>query len=63
VFRHGSFGRYDLPTGNGAQLKQSIARLAELPVEILCPGHMGIALKNGQQEIQFSLKNAERMVF
>jgi glyoxylase-like metal-dependent hydrolase (beta-lactamase superfamily II) len=63
VFRHGSFGRHDLPTGNGAQLKQSIARLAELPVKILCPGHMGIALKNGQQEIQFSLNNARRMVF
>lgn len=63
VFRYGSFGRYDLPTGDGEQLKQSIARLAELPVEILCPGHQGIALKNGQQEIQFSLNNARRMVF
>jgi glyoxylase-like metal-dependent hydrolase (beta-lactamase superfamily II) len=63
VFRHGSFGRCDLPTGNADQLRQSIARLAELPVEILCPGHMGIALKNGKQEIQFSLNNARRMLF
>ena len=63
VFRHGSFGRYDLPTGNGEQLKQSIARLAELPVQILCPGHMDIALRNGQQEIQFSLQNAQWMVY
>lgn len=63
VFRHGSFGRYDLPTGNGEQLKQSITRISKLPVEILCPGHMGIALKNGQQEIKFSLQNAQLMVY
>ena len=62
VFRHGSFGRADLPTGNGKQLTQSIARLAELPVEMLLPGHMGIALKGGQREIQLSLQFA-RQVF
>ncbi len=39
IFPNGSFGRYDLPTGNHAQLVSSINRLAELPVESLWPGH------------------------
>lgn len=62
VFRHGSFGRVDFPTGNGALLKQSIARLAQLPVEMLLPGHMGIALKDGQREIQLSLQFAQQVL-
>jgi glyoxylase-like metal-dependent hydrolase (beta-lactamase superfamily II) len=39
IFPNGSFGRYDLPTGNHAQLVSSINRIAELPVESLWPGH------------------------
>ncbi|MFX1540875.1 MAG: MBL fold metallo-hydrolase [Promethearchaeota archaeon] len=62
VFRHGSFGRVDFPTGNGAVLKESIARLAELPVEILLPGHMGIATKGGKREIQLSLQFARQVL-
>ncbi len=34
-----SIGRTDLPGGSGRQLKESIMRLAELDVDILCPGH------------------------
>jgi glyoxylase-like metal-dependent hydrolase (beta-lactamase superfamily II) len=34
-----SIGRTDLPGGSGKQLKASISRLAELDVEVLCPGH------------------------
>jgi len=34
-----SIGRTDLPGGSGKQLKESISRLAELDVEVLCPGH------------------------
>lgn len=34
-----SIGRTDLPGGSGRQLKESITRLAELDVEVLCPGH------------------------
>ncbi len=62
VFRHGSFGRVDFPTGNGAVLKESIARLAELPVEMLLPGHMGIATKGGKREIQLSLQFARQVL-
>jgi glyoxylase-like metal-dependent hydrolase (beta-lactamase superfamily II) len=39
VFIEGGFGRYDFPGGSRQQLENSIARLAELPVEALCPGH------------------------
>lgn len=34
-----SIGRTDLPGGSGKQLKESISKLAELDVEVLCPGH------------------------
>ncbi len=62
VFRQGSFGRIDLPTGNASQLIASITRLAELPVNILLPGHMSIATSNGQAEIQLSLQFAKQVL-
>jgi glyoxylase-like metal-dependent hydrolase (beta-lactamase superfamily II) len=62
VFRGGSFGRVDFPTGNGQQLIASIARLAKLPVKILLPGHMGITTKGAQEEIKLSLQFAQQML-
>ncbi|MFX1576415.1 MAG: MBL fold metallo-hydrolase [Promethearchaeota archaeon] len=62
VFRHGSFGRVDFPTGNGTVLIQSIERLAQLPVEIMLPGHMGIAMNDGQREIKLSLQFARQVL-
>jgi glyoxylase-like metal-dependent hydrolase (beta-lactamase superfamily II) len=38
IFKEG-LGRTDLPGGNGALLKQSIRRMAELDLEIIYPGH------------------------
>ncbi len=38
VFTRG-VGRVDLPGGDGAALKKSLARLADLRVELLIPGH------------------------
>ena len=35
-------GRVDLPGGSARELKQSIDRLSQLPVEYLLPGHMDI---------------------
>ena len=32
-------GRWDLPTGNIRELKQSVAKLQALNVKLLCPGH------------------------
>ncbi len=38
----GSYGRYDLPGGDPAALRDSLARLAELPAATqVCPGHGG----------------------
>ena len=62
VFRHGSFGRVDFPTGNGKVLIQSIERLASLPVEMLLPGHMAIAMQDGQREIKLSLQFARQVL-
>ena len=38
-FRNDSIGRFDLPTGNKAQLIRSAKRLVDLKVKILCSGH------------------------
>jgi glyoxylase-like metal-dependent hydrolase (beta-lactamase superfamily II) len=38
IFKEG-LGRTDLPGGNGALLKQSIRRMAELDLEYIYPGH------------------------
>ena len=35
-------GRVDLPGGNAGELKQSIEKLSQLPIEYLLPGHMDI---------------------
>ena len=35
-------GRFDLPGGDAVQLTNSIRKLADLDVELLLPGHMGI---------------------
>ena len=38
-FKGDDIGRWDLPTGNLRDLKQSVARLKELKVKVLCSGH------------------------
>jgi len=45
VFDHNT-GRSDLPGGDGEQLKKSIEKIAELDLELLLPGHMGIISGN-----------------
>lgn len=40
VFAGGGYGRYDLPTGNGVILRESIRRILTLPEDtVLYPGH------------------------
>lgn len=41
IFEEG-IGRTDIPGGDGAQLKESIRRVAELDIELLLPGHGGV---------------------
>jgi len=57
----GSTGRVDLPGGNAAQLKASIEHVAQLPLELLLPGHMG-ALR-GRSEILRNFDYIRRYVF
>ncbi len=49
-----SIGRTDLPGGSGKQLKDSISRLAELDVEVLCPGHGDIVA--GRENVKKNFK-------
>jgi glyoxylase-like metal-dependent hydrolase (beta-lactamase superfamily II) len=49
-----SIGRTDLPGGSGKQLKESISRLAELDVEVLCPGHGEVV--TGREKVKKNFK-------
>jgi len=42
----GNTGRSDLPGGDGEQLKRSIERMADLEIDLLLPGHMGIVTES-----------------
>lgn len=55
VFIQGSFGRVDFPGGSAKQLEESLKKLSKLDdVEILLPGHMDPALKNGKKHLQLA---------
>lgn len=55
VFSDGGFGRYDFPGGDREALKRSIARLAELDVESIHPGHGAPVRSNGTRHIKAAL--------
>ena len=54
IFPNGSFGRYDLPTGNHTQLIASINRIAELPVQSLWCGHEMPVVKEAKRHVLLS---------
>jgi glyoxylase-like metal-dependent hydrolase (beta-lactamase superfamily II) len=56
-----SIGRTDLPGGSGKQLKESITRLAELDVEILCPGHGDVVA--GRESVKKNFKTIKDFWF
>ncbi len=49
----GNTGRSDLPGGSGEQLKQSIEKIAELEIDLLLPGHMGVITENQKVKKNF----------
>jgi glyoxylase-like metal-dependent hydrolase (beta-lactamase superfamily II) len=59
VFSGGNVGRTDFPGGDPKQLVESIKRLCELDVSILCPGHMEIAKYDANRQIRNSLRLAQ----
>ncbi|MBN2066632.1 MAG: MBL fold metallo-hydrolase [Candidatus Thermoplasmatota archaeon] len=62
IFSHGSFGRYDLPGGDGALLKQSIERVGKLEITNLYPGHEECIEGNAKQHIELTLKNSRYLI-
>ncbi|HJJ36187.1 MAG TPA: MBL fold metallo-hydrolase [Methanocorpusculum sp.] len=60
IFPGGDYGRCDLPTGNMADLKKSIERLAKLPVESIWCGHGTPAPRDGTRNLQMSWANVQR---
>jgi hydroxyacylglutathione hydrolase len=62
VFPEGSFGRTDFPTGSGAQLVESLKKIAEMDVEMLFAGHMDPIMKNANANNKKSYQNAETML-
>jgi hydroxyacylglutathione hydrolase len=54
-------GRVDLPGGNADELKQSIERLVQLPIEYLLPGHMDIV--TGAEEVGRNFEFVKEYVF
>ncbi len=61
LFDHNT-GRSDLPGGNGELLKQSIEKMAELDIQCLLPGHMGIITEGKfvQENFTFVRENVFR---
>ncbi len=62
VFSNGSFGRTDLPTGDIENLVESLKKLLTLDIDILCPGHGDILIKNAKEPIELALKYAEELL-
>ena len=60
VFKEG-LGRTDLPGGDGAKLKASIKRLAELDVEWLLSGHGDVI--SGAKEVKANFEQIEQFWF
>ncbi len=60
VFRDG-VGRWDLPTGDGKALAESVERLAKLDVEGLYPGHGDVAERGGGRHIANDLRYLEML--
>lgn len=56
VFADGGIGRYDLPSGNFGELKNSIERISELGVKNLYPGHGRTVIGHGSEHISMSLE-------
>ena len=62
IFSNGSFGRYDLPGGDPYLLKKSIARLSNLDIKNLYPGHENIVENYAKSHIEKTLQNINYML-
>ncbi len=62
VFANGGVGRWDLPTGDLAELRKSIDFLRALPVESLYPGHGPVVEHGGKFHIEESYRAIEAYI-
>lgn len=62
VFEQGSFGRVDLPGGDGPELVRSLEKLSKLDAINLYPGHMRPVVGGAKEAILESLDNARLML-
>lgn len=62
IFAYGSFGRYDLPGGDGRLLLESIEKLSKLDVINLYPGHEDVVEGNARESILESLRIARMFI-
>lgn len=62
AFAGGSFGRVDLPGGDGRALVRSLEKLAALDARNMYPGHMEAVEGNAREGLLESLDNARLMV-
>lgn len=62
VFENGSFGRVDLPGGDGEELVRSLEQVADLEPEAFYPGHMNPVTEGATGAAEASLRNARMMV-
>jgi len=60
VFSDGGFGRTDFPGGDRVALRRSLARLADLQVEELYPGHGMPVTEGGSRHIRAARTVADR---
>lgn len=61
VYTDGGIGRWDLPTGNYAQLAASLRRLDGMNISNLYPGHGPHAEGDGSRHVAMGLKYAEML--
>jgi glyoxylase-like metal-dependent hydrolase (beta-lactamase superfamily II) len=59
VYTDGGIGRWDLPTGNGMELFASLARLGNMDISNLYPGHGPSSESGGNKHIALGVKSAQ----
>ncbi len=59
VYIDGGIGRWDLPTGEGAELMVSLKRLNEMDINDLYPGHGPSSKGEGNAHIALGVKSAQ----
>jgi len=62
VFANGAFGRVDLPTGDPAEMMDTLEGLADMPIENLYPGHTDVVEGEARKHVEMALSNARGML-